>query len=128
MKKSEIKSRLEDVLASPIDGLSETEKYHFIRRVVADHEANSTYDQSNSGHPWTDEELFLVLSTPPTKENTTRLAKAFKRGYGSIEQIYRWAGQSEARIQTERADNTFVQQIRRVRSQLGWRSVGGSTE
>lgn len=127
MKKTEVKSRLENILASNVDGLSETEKYHFVHRVVADYESKSTYDQSNSRQPWSDEELFLILSTPPTKENTVRLAKAFKRGYGSIEQIFRWAGQSRERIETARADDAFVQQIKRVRSQVGWRSVGGSS-
>ncbi|WP_089688240.1 hypothetical protein [Billgrantia gudaonensis] len=127
MKKSLAKSELESLLAADIEGLSETEKYHFLRRVIADYEAHSSYDQSNSRKPWSDEELFLILSTPPTKENTIRLAKAFKRGYGSIEQIFRWAGQSEARIKAERGDDSFVQQIKRVRSRLGWRSVGGSS-
>lgn len=126
MKKSEVKSRLEQLLNAEVEGLSETEKYHFIRRIVADHEANSSYDKSNARKAWSDEELFLILSTPATKENTVRLAKAFKRGYGSIEQIFRWAGQSEKRIHAERGDDTFVQQIKRIRSQLGWRSVGGS--
>lgn len=127
MKKSDVKERLEAILASPIEGLSETEKYHFVRRVIADLEAHSSYDQSNARKPWSDEELFLILSSPPTKENTIRLAKAFKRGYGSIEQIFRWAGQSEKRIKEARDDDAFVQQIKRVRSQLGWRSVGGSS-
>lgn len=67
----------------------------------------------------------MILSTPANKENTIRLAKAFKRGCGSIEQIFRWAGQSEKRIQDERSDDSFVQQIKCIRSQLGWRSVGG---
>lgn len=126
MKKTEIKAQLEQILSRSVDGLSETEKYHYIRRVIAGYEANSSYEQSNSGKPWSDEELFLILSTPATKENTIRLAKAFKRGYGSIEQIFRWAGQSSKRIESERSDNSFVQQIKRIRSQLGWRSVGGS--
>lgn len=127
MKKSDAKNRLEAILDSKVEGLSETEKYQFIHRVIADHEAHSSYDQSNSRKPWSDEELFLILNTPPTKENTIRLAKAFKRGYGSIEQIFRWAGQSEKRINEVRADDTFVQQIKNVRSQIGWRSVGGSS-
>lgn len=127
MKKSDVKARLEEILGSSVDGLSNTEKYHFIRRVVADHEATSSFDQSNSRKPWSDEELFMILSTPATKENTVRLAKAFKRGCGSIEQIFRWAGQSEKRIQEARAEDSFVQQIKRIRSQLGWRSVGGSS-
>lgn len=125
MKKSKVKTQIENILDAKIDGLSDTEKYHFIRRVVANHESKSSYDQSNSRKSWSDEELYLILSTPPTKENTVRLAKSFKRGYGSIEQIFRWAGQSTKRFQAERSDDSFIQQIKRVRSQLGWRSIGG---
>lgn len=75
--------------------------------------------------PWSDDELRVVLSHAPTHDNTLRLAKAFKRGYGSIELIYRWAGQSEKRIADARADDAFIQHVRRIRKELGWRSVGG---
>ena len=126
MKKSEAKKIIKDLLNDEIEGLSETEKYHFIRKSVTDCEKKSSFDQSNSRKSWTDEELFLILSTQATQENIILLAKAFKRGYGSIEQIYRWAGQSNQRIDEERADDSFIQQIKRVRNQLGWKSVGGN--
>ena len=89
-------------------------------------EKEQKWSTANSGNSWTDDELRLVLSHPPTQENMILLAKAFKRGYGGIEQIFRWAGQSEKRIEEERGDDAFIQQIRRIRKELGWRSVGGN--
>lgn len=53
------------------------------------------WETSNSGNPWTDDELRLILSLAPTKHNCFLLAKAFRRGLGSIQQIYRWANTSK---------------------------------
>jgi hypothetical protein len=39
---------------------------------------------------WQFWQVEVVLTMSPTKENSIFLAHAFKRGYGSIEQIYRW--------------------------------------
>lgn len=125
MTKAEFKKQILTLLASSVDGLSDDEKPALVRRVVTEFEKEQTWDQSNARAPWSDDELRVVLSRAPTHENTLRLAKAFKRGYGSIEQIYRWAGQSEKRIADARADDAFIQRIKRIRKELGWRSVGG---
>ena len=48
-------------------------------------------DTSNKGEKWTDEQLKIILSEAPSKQNCMKFAILFKRGYGSIEQIYRWS-------------------------------------
>ena len=125
MTKAEFKKQVIGLLSSSVDGLSHEDKAAVVRRSVTEFEKEQPWDTSNTREPWTDNELRVVLSRAPTHENTLRLAKAFKRGYGSIEQIYRWAAQSERRIADARADDTFVQRIKRIRKELGWRSVGG---
>ena len=67
-------------------------------------------------------DLRVVLSDAPTKENCLKHARGFGRGYGSIEQIYRWAASSEDAIAAKRPDDSFVKQIKRVSKQLGWRA------
>jgi|GEM_PF-379074 len=125
MTKAEFKKQILALLAASVDSLSDDEKPALVRRVVTEFEKSQTWDQSNTRATWSDDELRIVLSHAPTHENTLRLAKAFKRGYGSIEQIFRWAGQSERRIADARAEDAFIQRIKRIRKELGWRSVGG---
>lgn len=86
-------------------------------------EKDENYDQSNKGKPWTDYELKVILSFAPTKENCLLLAKAFKRGYGSIEQIFRWATTDLKTIKnSERKDDAFVLQVKRIYKEMGWRA------
>ncbi|MBE5744885.1 MAG: hypothetical protein E7355_01975 [Clostridiales bacterium] len=86
-------------------------------------EKNGDWDQSNKGKSWTDEELKVVLSFAPTKENCLLLAKAFKRGYGSIEQIFRWATTDMQTIKnSDRKDDAFVLQVKRIYKEMGWRA------
>lgn len=100
---------------------------HEIRRVfeeaMREWETERGWDESNSRHPWTDDELRVVLSDPPTKENCLKHARAFKRGYGAIEQIYRWAATPLDRIAETRPDDAFIRQIKRVTRRLGWRAA-----
>lgn len=51
------------------------------------------------------------------------LAKAVKRGYGGVEQIYRWAAEDETTIRQKRPDDKFIGQIKRVAKQVGWRAT-----
>lgn len=125
MTKVEFKKQLRNLLTVHVDDLPIDEKCALMRRAVTEFEREQEWDKSNTRAPWSDDELRVVLSRAPTHENMLRLAKAFKRGYGSIEQIYRWAGQSERRIADARAADAFVQRIKRIRKELGWRSVGG---
>ena len=107
------------------DTLSPDEKVALVRLELVDYQREQNFPEPNKGKPWTDDQLRVILSYAPTEANTVLLARAFGRGYGSIEQIFRWAGQSEKRIQEERGDNAFIQQVLRVRKEIRWRSVGG---
>lgn len=94
-----------------------------IENYLFESELAEPFDQSNKGKPWTDDELKVVLSFAPTKQNCLLLAKAFKRGYGSIEQIFRWATTDLKTInESERKDDSFVKQIKRIYKEMGWRA------
>ena len=124
MNKREFKQALLSLLEQPVDGMSWEEKMSYVRRVVAEADAKkSGWDQSRKGSPWTDDELRLVLQLSPTTENILRLARALHRGYGSIEQIYRWAAATKSEIEEKRSDDRFIQQIKRIAREVGWRAT-----
>ena len=105
-----------------LDNLSIDNKEKVIKDYLFEKEKSSRFDQSNKGKPWTDDELKVILSFAPTKENCLLLAKAFKRGYGSIEQIFRWATTELKTIKnSDRKEHSFVLQIKRIYRELGWR-------
>ena len=115
MKKSEFYEKL--------DNISFENKDKLIKEYLFEKEKNENFDQSNKGKPWTDDELKVVLSFAPTKENCLLLAKAFKRGYGSIEQIFRWATTDMKTINnSERKDDSFVLQVKKIYKEMGWRA------
>jgi predicted secreted protein len=89
---------------------------------IREWELEQGWGADRKGDRWTDEELRVILSDAPTKENCLKHARGFNRGYGAIEQIYRWAAATDARIKAERAGDTFIAQIKRVAKQLGWRA------
>ena len=105
--------------------LTPDQRTALMRLELVDYQREQGFPEPNKGKPWTDDQLRVVLSYAPTEENTVLLARAFGRGYGGIEQIFRWAGQSEKRINEERGDNAFIQQVLRIRKEIRWRSVGG---
>lgn len=93
-----------------------------VKKILFEYEKNIKYDESNKGSSWTDEELKMILSFAPTKENALKLSKTFKRGYGSIEQIFRWASTSADDIKKKGRENDgFIIQIKKVAKELGWR-------
>lgn len=49
-------------------------------------------------------------------------AKAFGRGYGALEQIYRWAATTDPEIKRLRPNDKFIAQIKRIAKELGWRA------
>lgn len=125
MTKSEFKSAVYDLLDRNIMDLPAEEKINMLKTFLIayqiDHEEQ--FDTSNKRKPWTDEELEIILSQAPTKENCAHFARLFKRGYGSIEQIYRWAARSSKEIkEKERENHTFVQQIKRIVKKTGFRA------
>lgn len=106
-----------------LDKMEIENKQKLLNDYCFEKEKNASYDQSNKGKPWTDDELKVVLSFAPTKENCLLLARAFKRGYGSIEQIYRWAVTDISSIKkSERINDSFILQIKRVYKEMGWRT------
>ncbi|MBU5292954.1 hypothetical protein KQH90_02760 [Anaerosalibacter bizertensis] len=123
MKKTEFKEKLYKVCDSQIDGLSYDEKIKFIYNCLMDYEkkTENLRDTSNKGAKWTDEELKIILSDAPSKSNCLKYAKIFKRGYGSIEQIYRWSTTPDKNISEERKNDSFILQIKRVSKELGLR-------
>jgi predicted secreted protein len=80
----------------------------------------TNWETVNKGKAWTDDELTVILSAAPTKANCEKFAKAFKRGYGSIAQIYQWAMTTKKNIKKKRPDDKFINQVKRVAKQVGW--------
>ena len=106
-----------------LDKLVVDNKEKLLQEYCFEKEKKSEYDQSNKGKPWTDDELRVVLSFAPSKENCLLLAKAFKRGYGSVEQIFRWATTDMKEIKnSDRKNDSFILQIKRIYKEMGWRA------
>lgn len=125
MSEREFRNAVRALLDGGDEDLTLDQKAALIRLELVDYQREKGFPEPNKGKPWTDDQLRVVLSHAPTEENTVLLARAFGRGYGSIEQIFRWAGQSTRRIEEERGDNAFIQQVLRIRKEIRWRSVGG---
>ncbi len=123
MKKREFREGLLGLLQQMVDDLPNDAKVFFVRQVLVDYEKVLPQNEANKGQSWSDDELRLVLTTPPTKEKIMLLAKAFKRGYGSIEQIFRWAAEDQKTIDAKRPDDTFIQQIKQIAREVGWRAT-----
>jgi hypothetical protein len=124
MNQTEFRQAVRDLLANQVGELSLDEKLAIVQQCIVDHQQAGNFDDSNKGKPWTDDELRIILQTAPTKENCILLARAFRRGYGSIEQIFRWAATPGPAVKEKRPDDAFVQQIKRVAKQVGWRATG----
>ena len=122
MNKRKFKDAVDQLLDQDVDGLSWDQKLALISKRIVDREKKLNVSAENKGKPWTDEELRLVLRTAPTVENCMLLARTFRRGYGSIEQIFRWAA-SRSLIAKKRPDDTFVNQIKRIADEVGWRAT-----
>lgn len=117
-----IKQRFREI----IHEYSDVDPYE-LRRIfmdtIRDRELEIGWEEERRRTPWTDDELRVVLSDAPTKENCLKHARGFGRGYGAIEQIYRWAATDAKRIAYKgRSDDAFIKQIKRVAKQLGCRA------
>ena len=66
-------------------------------------------------------QLKIILSDAPSVQNCMKYAILFKRGYGSIEQIYRWSTTQNQDLSERRKEDSFIQQIKRVAKELGLR-------
>ncbi len=123
MKRKEFKEEIFELLRKDIDSTSYVEKMNLVIDMIIEFEKDNENlrDTSNKGKSWTDEELKIILSDAPTKLNCLKYAKLFKRGYGSIEQIYRWATTPRSKMSNERKEDSFISQIKKVSKELGFR-------
>src|SRR6266478_5591804 len=104
MNKREFKQAVTKLLSTAVDDLTLDERIAVLRRTVVEIERAAPVDDSNKGKPWSNAELRTILRSAPTMENCVGFAKAFRRGYGSIEQIYRWAAEDQRSIDDKRPD------------------------
>lgn len=123
MKRKEFKEQLFAALDNDVDGMSYDEKITLVHNLLVDFEKENEKERdiSNKGAKWKDEELKVILSDAPSKENCVKYAKLFKRGYGSIEQIYRWSATATSDMSDERKEDSFIMQIKRIAKELGLR-------
>ncbi len=82
--------------------------------------AEQQSDQFNRGKPWIDDALRVVRQEAPTHANIVKLARAFGRSAGSVEQIYRWAATTDKEVEGKRPDDAFIAQIKRIAKEVGW--------
>ena len=124
MTKQEFKQAVYEIFDSSIDEMDHDAKCKYIEKLVFDYQRDRDDQRKkpNSGKPWKDEELAIILSNAPTVEKCVKYARIFGRGYGSIEQIYRWAATSMKDIQVKRSDDSFVKQVKRIAKELGRRA------
>jgi hypothetical protein len=122
MKKGEFRNAVRELIDETVVGTSFDEKMNIIRQCIVEAQIKLKRDESNKRKPYSDDELRLILSQAPTKENCIHLARTFKRGYGSIEQIFRWASSTKAEVDEKRGNDSFVLQIKKIAKEVGWRA------
>ena len=120
MKRKEFKENLFTALDNDVDGISYDEKMILVYNFLVDYEKENEIkrDVTKKGEKWTAEGLKIILADTPTKENCVKYARLFKRGYGSIEQIYRWSVTPKKDMSDECKEDSFVQQVKRVAKEL----------
>jgi hypothetical protein len=73
--------------------------------------------------PYSDEELRLVLSLPPTRINVARLAVALQRSPNGIRIIYELACSRRRHLRSDLLSTKTWRQVRRIAAELGWVTV-----
>ncbi len=125
MKKGEYQEKLFKLLGDSIDGMTYDEQMAYTEMLFVKFQSAKENeikrDTRNKRKKWTDEELKIILSDAPSKSNCLKYAKLFHRGYGSIEQIYRWSTTAQQDIDDIRPDDKFIAQIKRIAKELGLR-------
>lgn len=123
MKKKDFKQEVYQVFDTEVDGLDFAEKINLIHKIFLEYQKDheDERDTSEKGKKWTDEQLKIILSDAPSKDNCIKYAILFKRGYGSIEQIYRWSTTQDQELSDRRKEDSFIRQIKRVAKELGLR-------
>ncbi|OQC00468.1 MAG: hypothetical protein BWX78_01122 [Firmicutes bacterium ADurb.Bin099] len=123
MKKRDFKEALFQLLDISIEDMTFCEKMVFVEKLMIEYQRTNEdkRDTSMKGKKWTDEELKIILSDASSESNCLKYAKLFKRGYGSIEQIYRWSTTPITIMSDERKEDSFIIQIKKVSRELGLR-------
>ena len=123
MTKREYKEKLFAVLCQPIEGINFDEQITYVEKLLIDFqkENENKRDTSNKGKEWTDEQLKIILSDAASASNCMKYAKILHRGFGSIEQIYRWSTTPQKDVDKKRGDDKFVLQVKRLAKELGLR-------
>jgi hypothetical protein len=123
VNKTQYRNEIRTLLQKQVGTLSLDEKLAIVRECVIELQKAGGFDESNKGAPWTDDEIRVVLQHSPTKENCIRLARGFRRGYGSIELIFRWAASTEEEVATKRPVDAHIQRVKRIAREIGWRAT-----
>lgn len=120
MNRNAFKEKLYKIFDEDIDNLDYLGKIDLIYDILVDYQKDNEdkRDVSNKRKKWTDEELRIILSDAPSKQNCMKYAILFKRGYGSIEQIYRWSTTQKQDLDDRRKEDAFIQQIKRIAKEL----------
>lgn len=124
MTKTECKALLFQSLDCEVDGLTYEERMQLSETYLVEYQIKQEdrRERPNRRKPWTDEELRVVLMDAPTKRNCIKYAKIFSRGYGSIEEIYRWASTDDKTVQEKRPNDVFMGRVKKIAKELGWRA------
>ena len=124
MTKTEYKALLFQSLDCEVDGLTYEERMQLSETYLVEYQIKQEdrRERPNRCKPWTDEELRVVLMDAPTKRNCIKYAKIFGRGYGSIEEIYRWASTDDKTVQEKRPNDVFMGRVKKIAKELGWRA------
>ncbi|MEG0297546.1 MAG: hypothetical protein RR620_12580 [Clostridium sp.] len=122
MNNKQFKNQFLELVEMEIGELDVDAKLNLLKRYIFEIELSQEWDKCNSGTSWSDDQLRIVFSFPQSRENCLKLARAFNRGYGSIEQIYRWAVISDKEIsEGHQADNKFIANIKKIAKESNWR-------
>lgn len=123
MEKSKYDAQLWELIEQNVDGMTFEEQMQHTEAVLLKFQIKNDKRRTavNKGKAWTDEQLKIILSDAPTKTNCLKYARLFQRGYGSIEQIYRWSTTTQQDVDTVRPDDKFIAQIKKVAKELGLR-------
>ena len=124
MTKTEYKALLFQSLDCEVDGLTYEERMQMSETYLVEYQIKQEdrRERPNRRQPWTDEELRVVLMDAPTMRNCIKYAKIFSRGYGSIEEIYRWASTDDKTVQEKRPNDVFMGRVKKIAKELGWRA------
>jgi hypothetical protein len=72
---------------------------------------------SNGRKPWTDDQLRVIFSNLPTRENAAKLARIYGRTTGAVLLIYKFGMASKTMIPK---GNAYLEQIHRIAREMGW--------